>query len=389
MSDASPFALGDELRVRQEQGLLRQRRVMQSGQGPRLQIDGRSYLNFSSNDYLGAAARPEIARAWQQGLDTWGAGSGASPLVTGYTQAHQALEEALAEWLGVEAVVLFSTGFAANQAVLKALLKPSHQQWHDRLNHASLQEAGAMLPAKMHRFRHNDLAHLATQLQPQAGLIISEGVFSMDGDEAPCAELLALAEQSGNWLMLDDAHGFGVHGEGGRGTLAAQGIAHARVSILVGTFGKAFGTAGAFVAGSQVLIAYLTNYARDYVYSTHMPAAQAVATRAALRWVQQADAERAHLQQLIRQFRQGASELGLTLLPSKTAIQPLMIGDSVEAIQVAQRLQAQGCWVSAIRPPTVPQGMARLRLTLTAAHSSADIDQLLGALALCQERLHG
>lgn len=228
MSDASPFALGDELRVRQEQGLLRQRRVMQSGQGPRVQIDGRSYLNFSSNDYLGAAARPEIARAWQQGLDTWGAGSGASPLVTGYTQAHQALEEALAEWLGVEAVVLFSTGFAANQAVLKALLKPSHQQWYDRLNHASLQEAGAMLPAKMHRFRHNDLAHLATQLQPQAGLIISEGVFSMDGDEAPCAELLALAEQSGNWLMLDDAHGFGVHGEGGRGTLAAQGIAHAR-----------------------------------------------------------------------------------------------------------------------------------------------------------------
>ena len=389
MSDVSPFALGDDLQVRQEQGLLRQRRVMQSGQGPRLQIDGRSYLNFSSNDYLGAAARPEIVRSWQQGLDIWGAGSGASPLVTGYTQAHQALEMALAEWLGVEAVVLFSTGFAANQAVLKALLKPSHQQWHDRLNHASLQEAGAMLPAKMHRFRHNDLAHLATQLQPQAGLIISEGVFSMDGDEAPCAELLALAEQSGNWLMLDDAHGFGVHGEGGRGTLAAQGIAHARVSILVGTFGKAFGTAGAFVAGSQELVAYLTNYARDYVYSTHMPAAQAVATRAALRWVQQADAERAHLQQLIRQFRQGASELGLTLLPSKTAIQPLMIGDSVEAIQVAQRLQAQGCWVSAIRPPTVPQGMARLRLTLTAAHSSADIDQLLGALALCQERLHG
>ena len=389
MSDSSPFALGDELQVRQTQGLLRQRRTMQSGQGPRLQIDGRSYLNFSSNDYLGAAARPEIVRSWQQGLDIWGAGSGASPLVTGYTQAHQALEMALAEWLGVEAVVLFSTGFAANQAVLKALLKPSHQQWHDRLNHASLQEAGAMLPAKMHRFRHNDLAHLATQLRPQAGLIISEGVFSMDGDQAPCAELLALAEQSGNWLMLDDAHGFGVHGDGGRGTLAAQGISHARVSILVGTFGKAFGTAGAFVAGTQELVAYLTNYARDYVYSTHMPAAQAVATLAALRWVQQADAERAHLQQLIRQFRQGASELGLTLLPSQTAIQPLMIGDSGQAMQVAQRLQALGCWVSAIRPPTVPLGMARLRLTLTAAHSAADIEQLLRALALCQETLHG
>lgn len=389
MSDSSPFALRDELQVRQEQGLLRQRRTMQSGQGPRMQIEGRSYLNFSSNDYLGAAARPEIVQAWQQGLNVWGAGSGASPLVTGYTRAHQALEEALAEWLGVEAVVLFSTGFAANQAVLKALLKPSHHQWHDRLNHASLQEAGSMVSAKMHRFRHNDLAHLATQLQPQAGLIISEGVFSMDGDEAPCAELLALAEQSGNWLMLDDAHGFGVHGEGGRGTLAAQGVSHARVPIVVGTFGKAFGTAGAFVAGSQELVAYLTNYARDYVYSTHMPAAQAVATLAALRWVQQADAERAHLQQLIGQFRQGASELGLTLLPSKTAIQPLVIGDSVQAMQVAQQLQAQGCWVSAIRPPTVPQGMARLRLTLTAAHSMADIDQLLRALALCQETLHG
>ena len=389
MSDSSPFALGDELLVRQAQGLLRQRRSMQSGQGPRVQLDGRSYLNFSSNDYLGAAARPEIVRAWQQGLEFWGAGSGASPLVTGYTQAHQALEEALAEWLGVEAVVLFSTGFAANQAVLKALLKPSHHQWHDRLNHASLQEAGAMLPAKMHRFRHNDLIHLASQLQPGCGLIISEGVFSMDGDEAPCAELLALAEQSGNWLMLDDAHGFGVHGDGGRGTLAAQGISHARVPILVGTFGKAFGTAGAFVAGSKELVAYLTNYARDYVYSTHMPAAQAVATLAALRWVQQADAERAHLQQLIRQFRQGASDLGLTLLPSQTAIQPLMIGDSVQAMQAAQRLQTQGCWVSAIRPPTVPQGMARLRVTLTAAHSAADIDQLLRALTLCQETPHG
>ena len=201
MANVSPFALGDELQVRQQQGLLRERRAMSSGQGPRVLMEGRSYLNFSSNDYLGAAARPEIVEAWRQGLAIWGAGSGASPLVTGYTRAHQALEEALAEWLDVEAVLLFSTGFAANQAVLKALLKPHHRQWHDRLNHASLQEAGALLPAKMHRFRHNDLAHLASQLQPDAGLIISEGVFSMDGDQAPCAELLALAEQSGNWLI--------------------------------------------------------------------------------------------------------------------------------------------------------------------------------------------
>lgn len=385
MAKGAPFALTDELQTRQQQGLLRERRAMQSGQGPRVQMEGHSYLNFSSNDYLGAAARPEIVEAWRQGLALWGAGSGASPLVTGYTRAHQALEEALAEWLDVEAVLLFSTGFAANQAVLKALLKPNHRQWHDRLNHASLQEAGSMLPAKMHRFRHNDLAHLASQLQPDAGLIISEGVFSMDGDQAPCAKLLALAERSGNWLMLDDAHGFGVHGQGGRGTLAAQGVAPARVPILVGTFGKAFGTAGAFVAGSRELVSYLTNFARDYVYSTHMPAAQAVATLAALRWVQQAEAERAHLQQLIAQFRQGASELGLQLLPSQTAIQPLLIGGSEQALAVARRLQAQGCWVSAIRPPTVPQGMARLRLTLTAAHTAGDVEQLLQALAQCQE----
>ncbi len=391
MPEQMPFQLGAELLARREQGLLRQRQVLQSGQGASLLIDGRRYLNFSSNDYLGAAAQPIIAAAWQQGLEEWGAGSGASPLVTGYTQAHQDLEQALARWLGVEAVLLFSTGFAANQAVLKALLKPSHRQWQDRLNHASLQEAGAMVSARMHRFRHNDMVHLATQLQSAAGLIISEGVFSMDGDQAPCDELLALAEASGNWLMLDDAHGFGVHGRGGRGTLDVQGVVPARVSILVGTFGKAFGTAGAFVAGSRELIDYLLNFARDYVYSTHMPASQAVATLAALHWVSQADAERAHLQQLIAYFRHEAAAAGLTLMPSTSAIQPLLVGDSGKALSWANRLREQGCWVTAIRPPTVPAGMARLRLTLTASHSFADVDLLVRALTAAGEAVgeHG
>ncbi|MBP8127779.1 MAG: aminotransferase class I/II-fold pyridoxal phosphate-dependent enzyme, partial [Aeromonadaceae bacterium] len=205
-----PFQLESELQARHEQGLLRQRQILQSGQGASLLINGRRYLNFSSNDYLGAASQPAIVAAWQQGLAIWGAGSGASPLVTGYTGAHQQLEDALADWLNVEAVLLFSSGFAANQAVLKALLKPSHQQWQDRLNHASLQEAGSLIPSRMNRFRHNDMVHLASQLRPKAGLIISEGVFSMDGDQAPCEEMLQLAEASGNWLMLDDAHGLGT-----------------------------------------------------------------------------------------------------------------------------------------------------------------------------------
>ena len=380
-----PFQLESELQARHEQGLLRQRQILQSGQGASLLINGRRYLNFSSNDYLGAASQPAIVAAWQQGLAIWGAGSGASPLVTGYTGAHQQLEDALADWLNVEAVLLFSSGFAANQAVLKALLKPSHQQWQDRLNHASLQEAGSLIRSRMNRFRHNDMVHLASQLRPKAGLIISEGVFSMDGDQAPCEEMLQLAEASGNWLMLDDAHGLGTHGRGGRGTLDVQGLAHSRIAVLVGTFGKAFGTAGAFVAGSRRLIDYLLNFARDYVYSTHMPASQALATHAALQWVIKADDERAHLQRLIAHFRAGAAALGLTLMPSVTAIQPLLVGDSARALSLATRLRELGCWATAIRPPTVPPGMARLRLTLTAEHSVDDIDVLLGALAQCDD----
>ncbi len=389
MAEASPFALQLALDERAGQGLLRQRQQLASPQGARIRVAEQEFLNFSSNDYLGAATQPEIIAAWQAGVARWGAGSGSSPLVTGYTDAHAALEEALATWLGVEAVLLFSTGFAANQAVLKALLTEHHGLWQDRLNHASLQEAGAMSPAKMRRFRHNDMAHLQSLLGDEKGLVVSEGVFSMDGDEAPCAELQAQSKKSGNWLMLDDAHGFGVHGAQGRGTLDKQGLAHGSVDIIVGTFGKAFGTAGAFVAGSRLLIDYLVNFARDYVYSTHMPAAQAHATLVALGWVKQADAERQHLQHLIRQFQQGAAQLGLALMPSQTAIQPLLVGKSERAVVMANRLREVGCWVSAIRPPTVPQGAARLRITLTAAHDESGIERLLAALAQCQRSQRG
>ncbi len=378
-----PFDLQTELNERAQQGLLRQRQTLQSGQGRYITLNDRRYLNFSSNDYLGLAAKPFLIKAWQEGLDRWGAGSGASPLVTGYTDAHAKLEQTLAEWLQVESVLLFSTGFGANQAVIKALLQKDHIQYQDRLNHASLQEAGAQSPAKMLRFRHNDMAHLASMLQPRSGLIMSEGVFSMDGDQAPGQQLADLAKQSNNWLMLDDAHGIGVLGEQGRGTLSQQGVAPDRVHIRMATFGKALGVAGAFVGGSRQFTDYLVNFARDYVYSTHMPPAQAHAISAAVAWVKQADAERAHLQALIQQFKAGISDLGLVAGESSTAIQPLIIGDADKAVAVANKLRERGLWITAIRPPTVPKGTARLRITLTAAHQPSDISLLLNELKGC------
>ena len=378
-----PFDLQTELNERAQQGLLRQRQILQSGQGRYITLNDRRYLNFSSNDYLGLAAQPFLIKAWQEGLERWGAGSGASPLVTGYTDAHAKLEQTLAEWLQVESVLLFSTGFGANQAVIKALLQKEHIQYQDRLNHASLQEAGAQSPAKMLRFRHNDMAHLESLLQPRSGLIMSEGVFSMDGDQAPCQQLAELAAQSGNWLMIDDAHGIGVLGEQGRGTLSQQSVAPDSVHIRMATFGKALGVAGAFVGGSRQLTDYLVNFARDYVYSTHMPPAQAHAISAAVAWVKQADDERAHLQALIRQFKAGIAELGLVAGESSTAIQPLIIGDADKAVAVANKLRERGLWVTAIRPPTVPKGTARLRITLTAAHQPSDVCLLLNELKEC------
>ncbi|WP_287147549.1 8-amino-7-oxononanoate synthase [Aeromonas sp.] len=378
-----PFALGAALAGREQADLLRRRIATHGSVAGRLQVDGRDYLNFSANDYLGLADHSAIKAAFKAGIDCYGTGSGASPLVTGYSRAHQQLEETLAEWLGVEAVLLFNCGFSANQAVLKALLGKAHRLWQDKLNHASLQEMGSQLPCKMTRFGHNDMAALASQLEPDRGLIVSEGVFSMDGDQAPWAELARLAAQSGNWLMIDDAHGLGVLGPQGRGTLAAQGVAPASVHIQMGTFGKALGVAGAFVGGSRELVDYLVNFARHYVYSTHMPAAQACAVSKSIELVRAADESRAHLAQLIARFRQGAAALGWQLGASDTPIQPLLVGESSAALQLAERLRALGLWVTAIRPPTVPVGTARLRITLSAAHREQDIDRLLEALGPC------
>ncbi len=324
-----PFALGAALAGRDQAGLLRSRIATNGASGGRLRVAGCDYLNFSANDYLGLADHPAIKAACNAGIEHYGTGSGASPLVTGYSSAHQQLEETLADWLGVEAVLLFNCGFSANQAVLKALLGKEHLLWQDKLNHASLQEMGSQLPCKMKRFGHNDMAALERQLEPNRGLIVSEGVFSMDGDQAPWRELATLAARSGNWLMIDDAHGLGVLGPQGRGTLASQGVDPASVHIQMGTFGKALGVAGAFVGGSRELVDYLVNFARHYVYSTHMPAAQACAVSKSIELVRGADDARAHLGQLIARFRQGAQALGWQLGASGTPIQPLLVERAV------------------------------------------------------------
>ncbi|KAJ8742788.1 8-amino-7-oxononanoate synthase [Aeromonas veronii] len=380
-----PFGLGAALAEREQAGLLRNRIATDGASGGRLRVAGREYLNFSANDYLGLADHPAIKTAFNAGIERYGTGSSASPLVTGYSHAHQELEKTLAEWLGVEAVLLFNCGFSANQAVLKALLGKDHLLWQDKLNHASLQEMGSQLPCKMKRFAHNDMAALERQLEPNRGLIVSEGVFSMDGDQGPWRELATLAAQSGNWLMIDDAHGLGVLGSEGRGTLAAQGVPSASVHIQMGTFGKSLGVAGAFVGGSRELVEYLVNFARHYVYSTHMPAAQACAVSKSIELVRAADESRAHLGQLIARFRQGAEALGWQLGASDTPIQPLLVGESSTALQLAERLRERGVWVSAIRPPTVPVGTARLRITLSAAHREQDVDRLLDALGVSPE----
>ncbi|WP_421269148.1 8-amino-7-oxononanoate synthase [Aeromonas veronii] len=380
-----PFGLSAALAGREQANLLRRRIATDGASGGRLRVAGRDYLNFSANDYLGLADHPAIKTAFNAGIELYGAGSGASPLVTGYSRAHQELEETLAEWLGVEAVLLFNCGFSANQAVLKALFGKEHLLWQDKLNHASLQEMGSQLPCKMKRFAHNDMAALERQLEPNRGLIVSEGVFSMDGDQGPWRELAILAARSGNWLMIDDAHGLGVLGPEGRGTLAAQGVNPANVHIQMGTFGKALGVAGAFVGGSRELVEYLVNFARHYVYSTHMPAAQACAVSKSIQLVRAAEDARAHLGQLIARFRQGAEDQGWQLGASNTPIQPLLVGESSVALQLAERLRERGVWVSAIRPPTVPVGTARLRITLSAAHREQDVDRLLDALGVCPD----
>jgi 8-amino-7-oxononanoate synthase len=375
-------ALQQALDARAGQGLLRQRRTLETAQSPHIVVDGRPYLAFSSNDYLGLANHSQLISALQQGAQQWGVGAGAAHLVNGHFAPHHVLEQRLAAFVGKPAALLFSTGFMANLGVVQALLGKDDTVFADKLNHASLNDAMLLSRATVQRYRHGDMAQLATLLvQQQSGrkLVITDAVFSMDGDLAPLKELLVLCEQHDAWLLVDDAHGFGVLGQHGRGSLSHFGLDSPRI-ILMGTLGKAVGVSGAFVAAEQVVIDTLVNNAHSYVYTTASPPALAVALLESLTLIEQGDALRAHLQRLVAMLRAGLSDLPWQLMPSDTAIQPLLVGDNQQALALSEGLRVRGIWVAAIRPPTVPQGTARLRITLSAAHTEEDVERLIGAL---------
>ncbi len=366
--------------------LYRRRRVVGSPPGREIVVNGRALLGFCSNDYLGLAAEPRVSAAFKAGVDRWGAGAGASHLVSGHTSAHEELEEALADFTRRPRALLFGSGYAANLGTVNALLGPGDHVFEDRLNHASLLDGGWLSRANFAWYAHADAADLEARLAGCAGsgrrkLIVTDGTFSMDGDLCPLPELAAAARRHAAWLMIDDAHGLGVHGPGGCGVVDPAVHGPTDVPVLVGTLGKAFGTAGAFVAGSEDLVETLIQRARNYIYTTALPSAVAVATLESLRIARAEDWRRDRLQDLIARFRAGAAQLGLRLLPSTTPIQPVIVGESGAALRLSAALEARGILVPAIRPPTVPAGTARLRVTFSALHELPDVDRLLDALA--------
>ncbi len=346
-------------------------------------MNGQSMLSFCSNDYLGLANHPDIKRALIDSVWQVGVGSGASHLVSGHHREHELLEQELAEATGRDRVLLFSTGYMANLGAITSLMGKSGLVLEDRLNHASLLDAGLFSGARFTRYLHNDLTSLKKKLQ-RAGkgdkLIVTDGVFSMDGDMAPMPELAALAEEYDAWLMVDDAHGFGPVGPTGMGVTELFDLPQSKVQVLMGTLGKGFGTFGAFIAGSDALIEYLINTARTCIYTTAMPPALACATRQSLRMVRNESWRRDHLSQLIEAFRAGVSGLGLQLMASNSPIQPVVVGSSEKALAWSGFLRTRGILVTAIRPPTVAPGTARLRITFSAEHTHNDLRQLLQAL---------
>ncbi len=371
------------LAEREAQHLYRRRRLTQGPQGAELVVDGEPCLGFCSNDYLGLANHPQVIEALVNGAQQYGVGSGAAHLVLGHSHAHHALEEELAEFVQRPRALLFSTGYMANLGTVTALCGRGDLVLEDRLNHASLLDAGLQSGARMRRYAHGDVEALERLLEGQASgerLVLSDGVFSMDGDLAPVAQLARLAEREQATLMVDDAHGFGVLGAEGRGTLEHLGLDAEQVPILMCTLGKGVGTFGAFVAGSEALIETLIQRARPYIYTTAMPPALAEATRASLRLLRTEGWRRQHVQKLVQRFRAGAASLGLPLMDSQTPIQPLLLGSSAAALQVSEALRARAILVSAIRPPTVPEGTARLRITLSADHNEQQVERLLEAL---------
>ena len=365
-------------------GLFRTRTLLEGAQGVHPVIDGRRVLSFASNDYLGLAAHPGVVQALREAAREYGVGSGASHLLTGHSRPHRDLEQALAELTGRPRAVLFSTGYMANLAVVTALLDRHDAVFEDRYNHASLVDAGLLSRAQLRRYPHADAASLGRQLALSSArhrMVVSDGVFSMDGDLAPLRQLREQSERAGGaWLCVDDAHGLGVVGPTGRGTLEVEGLGLQDVPVLVGTLGKAFGTFGAFVAGSEALVETLVQFARSYIYTTALPPALAAATLASVRIAGQGEA-RARLQAVLARFREGAAQLGLPVEPTPSPIQPLVLGPSDRALDASRALLERGILVPAVRPPTVPQGAARLRISFSASHSATDVDRLLDALS--------
>ncbi|WP_028697298.1 8-amino-7-oxononanoate synthase [Pseudomonas monteilii] len=383
------FDLAVRLAERRAADLYRQRPLLESPQGPEVVVDGQRLLAFCSNDYLGLANHPEVIAAWQAGAERWGVGGGASHLVVGHSAPHHQVEEALAELTGRPRALLFSTGYMANLGAITALVGQGDTVLQDRLNHASLLDGGLLSGARFNRYLHNDPASLASRLDKAVGntLVVTDGVFSMDGDLADLPALADVARARGAWLMVDDAHGLGTLGAQGGGIVEHFGLGVDDVPVLIGTLGKACGTAGAFVAGSEELIEALGQFARPYIYTTSQPPALACATLKSLELLRRETWRREHLAALIRQFRKGAQQMGLQLMDSPTPIQPIVIGDSAKALRLSRLLRERGLLVTAIRPPTVPAGSARLRVTLSAAHSEAQVQLLLNALAECYPQL--
>lgn len=365
-------------------GLTRRRRVLDSPAGHIARVDGQEVLNFASNDYLGLAGNAEIAQALADGALRWGAGSGASHLVSGHLTPHDQLENEIAAFTGFERALTFSTGYLANLAVTPTLAGRGDAVFADKLNHASLIDAMQLAKAngaEVQRYPHNDVAALERQLAASNAarkVIVTDAVFSMDGDLAPLPLIFELAERHDAWLVIDDAHGFGVLGRHGEGSLAHFNLPASPRILLMCTLGKAAGVGGAFVAGSATAIDYLLNKGRSYIFTTAAPPAIACALSKSLQIIRNGDALRANLMARIAQLREGLA--GKPLLPSTTAIQPYIVGDNEAAVALSKALWERGLWVPAIRPPTVPKGTARLRISVSAAHTAGDIDHLLSAL---------